>query len=291
MSRDQNKYFAFQKLLAIVWICWGLTGCNYLFYYPNQFVYSTPAQYDLTYEVVDFKSTDDTKLKGWFIPVLNMEKPKGTVIQFHGNAENMTSHYRSLIWLPAHGYNLFTFDYRGYGQSEGEADHQGSLYDAIAAIDYVQNRSGNDSEKLILIGQSIGGALAIAAAAHGSKKGIGAVIIESSFSSYQRIARDKLGDVALTWPFQWPLSLIFIRDTYSPAEWVDQLAPVPVLFIHGTADPIVPYYHSEILYQTAKEPKFFWTIEGGAHIQAFTRFGSVYQKKLLNFLDKQLQAE
>ena len=291
MRRHRNHRFAFHWLMGFIALSWGFAGCNYLFYYPNQFVYATPDHYHLSYESVDFNSSDGTPLKGWFIPALTPDQAKGTVIQFHGNAENMTSHFRSLIWLPYHGYNLFTFDYRGFGQSGGEPELYGPLDDSIAAIEYVQTRLDWQSAPLILIGQSVGGALAIAAAAHSSKQGVHAIIIESSFSSYQRITRDKLGEVSLTWPLQWPLSLLLIRDTYSPDEWVDQLAPIPVLFIHGTEDPVVAYYHSEILYQTAKEPKFFWTIEGGAHTQAFTRFGDVYRGKLLDFLENQLPEE
>ncbi|MBF0277721.1 MAG: alpha/beta hydrolase [SAR324 cluster bacterium] len=291
MTNLKNKTFIFLCLPGFFLISWGLTGCNYLFYYPNQLLYSTPAQFRLDFETVEFSSKDGTKLKGWFIPAHNVKNAKGTVIQFHGNAQNMSSHYRSLIWLPHHGYNLFTFDYRGFGLSEGEPDHHGPVFDSVAAIDYVRNRTGENSGKLILLGQSIGGALAVAAATHGSKDGVKAVVIESSFSSFQRITRDKLGEVSLTWPFQWPLSLIFVRDTYSPEDWVDQLSPVPVLFIHGTADTVVNYYHSEILYRAAREPKYFWTIEGGQHIQAFIRFDSIYREKLLNFLNQMLEVK
>ncbi len=283
----QIKYAPeFKKKILILWCSLFLSGCNYLFYYPSKNIFSTPDQYYLSYENVEFESSDGTLLTGWFIPAINPNHAKGTVIQFHGNAENMTSHYRSLVWLPYHQYNLFTFDYRGYGQSAGEPDHHGPIHDSIAAIKYVRQRKDVDSNKLILLGQSIGGALAIAAAANTTKDGIQAIVIESAFSSYRRITRDKLGEVTMTWPLQWPLSLIFIRDLYSPEDLVEQLAPIPTLFIHGTNDVIVPYYHGEILYQAAKSPKFFWTIEGGKHTQAFTRHGRIYRDKLLTFLEK-----
>ncbi|MBF0287594.1 MAG: alpha/beta hydrolase [SAR324 cluster bacterium] len=274
-----------KRTLLIFWCALILPGCNYLFYYPSKHVFSTPDQYQLFHESVEFESSDGTLLTGWFIPAINPNHAKGTIIQFHGNAENMTSHYRSLVWLPYQQYNLFAFDYRGFGQSAGEPDLHGPVLDSVAAIEYVRKRNDVDPKKIILIGQSIGGALAIAAAANTPKEGIQAIVIESTFSSYQRITRDKLGDVAITWPLQWPLSLIFIRDVYSPEELVSQLAPVPLLFIHGTNDRIVPYYHGTILHQAAKPPKFFWSIDGGQHTEAFTVYGRIYQKKLLAFLE------
>ena len=262
-----------------------LSGCNALFYYPSPHVYSTPTQYHFSFEAVAFPSTDGTLLSGWFIPALDSHKVKGTILQFHGNAENMTSHYRSLVWLARHGYHVFTFDYRGFGQSKGTPQLYGGVYDSIAAIDYVQENFKAEGTALILIGQSLGGALAVAAAQH-SKQGVDAVVLEGAFSSYQRIAQDKLGDFPLTWALQWPLSVIFVRDTYSPEALIGQLAPVPVLIIHGTADPVVPYYHGQMLYEAAHAPKFFWTIAKGGHVQTFSRHGTVYRQKLLQFLEE-----
>lgn len=282
----QTQRFPMKRLWGMSGIACILSGCNALFYYPNQFVYSIPHQYHLSYESVEFESTDGTRLHGWFLPALDSKKAKGTVIQFHGNAENMTSHYRSLVWLPHHGYNVFAFDYRGFGKSGGAPELYGAVHDSIVAIAYARKRFKKEGGKLILLGQSIGGALAIAAAAQAPQEDIAAVVVEGSFSSYQRIARDKLGGVFLTWALQWPLSLIFVRDTYSPEDWVSHLSPIPVLFIHGTADPVVPYYHAQILYKAAKAPKFLWTIEEGAHIQAFTVHGNTYRQKLLDFLQE-----
>lgn len=231
-----------------------------------------------------FPSHDGTKLHGWFIPSL-IQPAKGTIIQLHGNAENISTHYLSLLWLVRKGYNLFTVDYRGYGQSQGEPDLHGPVQDSVAAIARMRDFSGVDPQQLFVFGQSLGGALAIAALTEGSRDGIKAVVLEGTFSSYQKIAREKLGGVWLTWAFQWPLAVLFIRDTYSPEERIAQLSPLPILIIHGEEDPVVPHEHGVTLYEAAKEPKFFWSIPGGSHIDTFMMFGELYRNQLLKFLE------
>lgn len=277
----------FRWMVVLLGICWWSVGCNHLFYYPDANRYSTPLDFQIEFEEVTFSSADGTVLSGWFIPAVDSENVRGTIIQFHGNAENMSSHYRSLLWLTTQQYNLFAFDYRGFGKSKGEPDLHGPVQDSVAAIEYIRNRPDVDPERIVLLGQSLGGALAIAAAGTGNQSGIRAIVAESTFSSYQRVTRDKLGEVTFTWPFQWPLSLIFIRDTYSPEDYVAQLSPIPLLFIHSSDDPIVAAYHSETLYEAAQEPKFLWKIVGNGHTDAFIRYGNQYRDALLLFLEKE----
>src|SRR5262245_39943051 len=92
-------------------------SCSHVFYQPSPKQYVNPAQFKLKYENLSFQSADGTKLNGWFFPA-KTKKPKGTIVQFHGNAQNISTHFFSLIWLIEEGYNFFTFDYRGYGKSE-----------------------------------------------------------------------------------------------------------------------------------------------------------------------------
>ena len=76
-------------------------------------------------------------------------KAMGTVVHFHGNAQNMSAHYTFVSWLPAHGFNLFVFDYRGYGQSEGTLSREGVYEDSVAAVEYVRKRTDIDPRKII----------------------------------------------------------------------------------------------------------------------------------------------
>lgn len=278
------------------WLTWPIfiallaAGCNNVFYHPSQEQFTPPEARELPYTGLFFDSLDGTRLHGWFFPAApatgdpstSISLRPATIIQFHGNAENITSHHRSVTWLARAGYNVFVFDYRGYGASAGRPSRAGVQDDAVAAIRYVRSRPDVDPNRLVLFGQSIGGAIAIAAAA-AAPDGVRAVIAESAFASYRAIAREKLGQLWLTWPLQWPLGFL-VSDDHSPVEAIARLAPIPVLLVHATDDPIVPFHHSETLLAAAREPKTLWAVFGDGHIAAFTRYGAVYRPALLTYL-------
>jgi len=91
---------------------------------------------------------------------------------------------------------------------------------------------------------------------------------ESAFSSYRRIAREKLDSFWLTWPFQYPLSWT-VSDSYRAEQWIGQVTPVPVLILHGMNDPVVPTHHGRRLFEAAREPKQFWLTATPGHIMSF----------------------
>jgi fermentation-respiration switch protein FrsA (DUF1100 family) len=252
----------------------GCAGVDGVFYYPNKKVYRTPAGEGLEYEEVRFSSSDGTKLSGWFVPAV-ATPAAGTVIHFHGNAQNMTAHYSFVSWVPHNGFNLFVFDYRGYGASEGRPEREGIIQDSAAAIRYVQGRDDVDRDKIIVLGQSLGGANAIAAVGGNKFDGIVGVVIDSAFSSYEDVCKDHV------WPLFKPLVGWLIGDACNPIDYVDKIAPTPLVIIHGTADSVVPYYHGSLLHARAKEPKELWTVDSGRHTDALTRHEAEMIQRLL----------
>jgi fermentation-respiration switch protein FrsA (DUF1100 family) len=262
-----------------------LAGCASVLFFPEKELIRTPDRIGLAYRDVDFASADGTPLHGWFLPARG--SPQGTVVFYHGNAENISSHIASVFWLPARGFSVFLFDYRGFGRSGGKPDLGGANADGVAALETARTLGGVDPDRLVVFGQSIGGAIAIHAVATAGSAGVRAVVVESSFASYRRITREKLGDFFLTWPFQWPLSFL-MTDRYSAERFIGRIAPVPVLVIHGDADPVVPIRHGLALYRAAGEPKRFWRVEGGGHIEAFGRFAEIYRDRLVDFLEAAL---
>lgn len=264
------KLSIFRKTLAVLsgmvvfsgtTLLWA--GLDDAFYLPDNNVYATPESDGYTYEEVSFKSDDGTVLSGWFIPAKG--NALGTVIHFHGNAQNMSAHYSFVSWLPSNGFNLFVFDYRGYGQSEGEVSRDGVFEDSVAAVNYVKTRSDLEQNKIILFGQSLGGANALAVAGREQIEGICGVLSESAFSSYKSVAIDHAGMLK-------PLALMFIGNDYSPKKWIDQIAPTPLVLIHGTQDQVVEYKHAEKLFKYAEQPKELWIIKNGRHTEALGRF-------------------
>ena len=275
-----DRHAALRKVVLVLALIGAsmLSGCaQNLFYQPDNILYDTPIHAGLDFEEVTFHSADGTTLTGWFIPAQSVSSPKAalaTVIQFHGNAQNMSAHWRFGQWLPRRGFNLFVFDYRGYGTSKGQPNPRGVFEDSRAAIDYVRQRPDVDPNKLIVFGQSLGGTNAIAAVGSGDREGVRAMVIESTFSSYSAIASDKV-----------PGSGILMSDAYSADRFVGQISPIPLLLIHGTQDKVIGFEHATQLFALAKEPKQLITVEGGQHIEAFApRFGRRYQDEFIQFV-------
>ncbi len=255
-----------RKILLLVYLL-SLTTCTGLFFYPQKTLLGTPADIGIKYEEINFQSVDGTKLNGWFLPTPGT--PHATLLFLHGNAENISTHLGSVFWLPAQGIQVFLFDYRGYGLSEGSPSPKECVDDAVAALDTLYARADVDPRSVLIFGQSLGGTFAPVALAKSSHKHeVRGLIMESPFAGFRQIAREKLGSVWLTYLFQYPLSFL-IENQLNPEIALSELEGTPVLFMHGDADFTVPWHHSAQLFAAAKEPKEFWTNKGGGHISAF----------------------
>lgn len=261
-----------------------LAGCvQSMFYYPDSVRYETPDVLGMRYEPVQFTSADGTRLSGWFLPAADRKNPKeakGTVVHFHGNAQNMSTHWRFVAWLPKQDYNVLVFDYRGYGQSEGKPEPKGVFEDSNAALNYVRSRQDVDPERLFVFGQSLGGTNAIAVVGSGNRAGVKAAAIESTFYSYSSIANDKFKGAGL-----------LVSDDYAASKYVAAVSPIPLLFIHGTADQVIPVEHSKRLLADARGPKRLIEVQGAGHLEPMTtlRFGNAYRKALTAFFESSMQ--
>jgi hypothetical protein len=194
----------------------------------------------------------------------------------------------SVRWLPERGFNVFLLDYRGYGASAGKPTLAGVQDDVESALKMLVAHPGVDAGRIVVFGQSLGGAIAVHRVAHTAYRGnIRALVVESAFSGYRRITREKLGDFWLTWPFQYLLSWT-VSDDYKPSEAVADISPIPLLIIHGDRDPIVPAHHGQRLFEFAREPKQLWIVPDGGHIQAFQR--QSYRDRFVAWLTEVLSA-
>ena len=267
-----------QQSLIVLFLLF-LTGCTNQFFVPMQQLVRTPTDIGLNYDDIKFESSDGTALHGWWLPANG--QAKATILFLHGNAENISTHIGSVHWLPAAGYNVFLFDYRGYGDSAGSADLDGIMRDAEAAIGKTIDLADNSA--IIVYGQSIGAAIATYTVAHSQyRDSISAVIIESSFSSYRDIAREKLSEFWLTWPLQYPLSWT-ISDRYKPLLAIAKISPIPLLLIYSDEDRVIPPRHGQQMYDAANEPKQLWRTKNGRHISIF--FHKEQQQRLLDYIN------
>jgi len=260
-------------ILIGVLLATAFQGCNGLFYHPDSHPYRSieaiPGGEELT-----FASADGTQLHAWF--VRPKQKPKGTVIYFHGNAQNLTSHYSFVDWLPAEGYQVFAFDYRGYGKSAGRVSRQGLHEDSLAALDYVSKRADVDANRLLVFAASLGGACATAALGESGFK-VRGVALDSTFAHYIGMGNEVLGGTFLTYPLAW----LLLSNSHSPADVIQNIAPTPILSFHSAQDPVVPIAQGRALYDAAKEPKAFVEVPVYGHPVATTRRAE--RERLLQF--------
>jgi len=274
--------------LLVVLAIAGCGSANRMFYWPNRQQYNDPAREGVAYENVTFAAADGTRLHGWFIPA-QPGPPRATIIYFHGNAQNLTAHYEFVSWLPREGYNVFLFDYRGFGRSEGEVTREGTFLDSVAALEYVRSRSDVDAGRLLAFGQSLGGACLLAALGETDPHQVRGLALESTFHSYQGVARAHLAANWYTWPLQ-PLAWWLVTDEHCPSRSLQRLAGVPMLVMHGDADEIVPFSQGRTLYDRAPGPKRFVHVPGGTHCEGTGGYASAdrdrYRRQLLDFFDE-----
>ncbi len=236
-----------------------LSSCSSAFFVPVRQQFITPDVLGILHENIELPVDGQVSLHGWrLIPA---ERSGGTILFLHGNGDNVSSHFANAYWLVDQGYEVYLFDYRGYGLSEGEADLADTLADINKMFDYTVSRLPQ-GEKLILMGHSLGGSLLIHAAADSRYKArFAAVISIGAFSDYRVITRDVLSRNWLTWLFQWPLSLV-VDNRFRPLDAVSRISPVPLLIMHSRNDAMVAPYHGRLLYEQAKPPKALMSIEG-----------------------------
>ncbi|MBI4423003.1 MAG: alpha/beta hydrolase [Elusimicrobia bacterium] len=270
--------------LATLLACGFAAGCTNVFFQPSRRGFYRPENFGAKYEVVYFHSGDDTLLTGLFFPA-GEDGAKGTVVHFHGNGQNMTTHFLGSYWLAKASFNVFVFDYRGYGASEGKPSVEGAVSDGVAALDYVRSRPDVDPKRVVAFGQSLGAAFALAAVVR-RPEGVRAVVLESPFSSFRSIARSKLKLIPVLGWLRWPLAWLLVSDRHNPSVSVERLA-CPLLVVHGDVDQVVPLGEGQALFGKAREPKLLWTVPGGGHTEAFTRLGFEYQERLRAYLESQ----
>jgi fermentation-respiration switch protein FrsA (DUF1100 family) len=262
------------------------TGCSGLFYHPDRNLYYPPHRMGFSAQEYVFSASDGTQLDGWFFtarkddPAFGVEYPprraQGTIIQFHGNSENMSSHYLSLVWLIDHGFNVFTFDYRGFGKSQGEPNQKGTYEDALAALDlgWKLHQLSGAEPRFIVYSQSLGGVIAMRSITDFKHRDeVSLLVLDSTFVSYQQIAREKMASHWFTWPLQ-PLTYLLVSDGYGAENSLHRNS-LPLLVIHDKKDPVVPFdlgqknFDEDGAAISHKGPRDFWILNAGRHVGVF----------------------
>ena len=266
----------YAPMMAVVFIS---LGCNHLFYQPLRDIVDTPKKHGIEFEEFSIPSADGEELVAWWLHS-KRGAPYGTFVQFHGNAENMSTHYRSLAWVTDAGFDLVVFDYRGYGKSTGKPEREALVQDGIRLLNWVLSTS--KASDIILVGQSLGGAVVVPVLAKAPSERVRLLVLDSTFDSYRTVARNKLGGFFLTWPFQYPLSFL-VSDEYSPQDFISNIS-TPTLFIHSKNDPVIPYARGLSLFEKANSKVGRWEFDLPSHTAGLHIPELKYREKLISIV-------
>lgn len=241
---------------------------NFFIFFPDSEIYATPKDLGLNFKDIYFHTGDDIKIHGWFFP-LEIEKP--VILFCHGNAGNISHRLENIRFLLEKGLQVFIFDYRGYGKSEGKPSEPGIYKDALAAYDYLVREENILSSNIVLFGRSLGAAVAIDLSL---KREIKAIIVESGFTSTRGMAKTM---------FLFSLFSSLLPASYNNDEKISNIK-VPKLIIHGDSDEIVPFYMGKSLFNASPEPKYFFRIEGAGHNDTYMIGGERYFQTIATFV-------
>lgn len=254
----------------------GFSALLFLFqeklaYYPQigREIQSTPRDHGLDYESLTLTTADGERLDAWFVP---KAQARGVVLILHGNAGNISHRIDTIAMFHRLGYSVLIFDYRGYGRSTGHPSEAGLYRDAETAWTHLTRQRGIAPGRIVLFGESLGGAVATWLAA---RERPGALVLSSVFAS----ARELAADLYPWLPTRWLLRLQY--DTLAALAKVR----CPVLVAHSLDDDIIPFRHGQMLFEAAPAPKAFLQLAGG-HNDGFIFMREAWVAVLADFLTR-----
>jgi len=287
-------YWLYGGLFAFCLVCFGLSGVLYqagdkLLYHPEQPSHSrvfvpTPAIFNLPFENLFISSRDGTQLHLFLIKQPGeVCKKVPTVLYFHGNAGNIGHRLVNVKGLyTSIGCNIALLEYRGYGRSEGCPSEEGIYMDAQAALDFLLSREDLATDRIILFGRSLGGAVAIDLATRSTNKdSIAAVMLENTFTSIPDVAK-------ILFPFKLIkcLPVWFYKNKFKSHRKACRMTQ-PTLFLSGLSDQLIPPRMMNDLYTTCGSPiKRLARFPSGSHNETWT--APDYYQTINYFLDEVL---
>ena len=253
---------------------------------PERKIFSSPADHGIPYEdlyiPINEMNTEDERIHAWLMPAANGRiKPddKGSgrfLIYLHGSALNIGANIDHAQRFRDMGLSVLLISYRGYGKSDGDFPNEGKVYaDAETAWNYLVMQRRVDPGNIFIYGHSLGGAVAIHLAV--KHPDAGGLIVESSFTSIVDMANLKPAYRI------FPLGLM-VHQRFDSRKKVRQLK-VPVIYLHGTQDALVPHWMTRSLFDFTASAKQMKLIHGGGHNNSAVVGGVEYLRAVKNFFD------
>lgn len=220
-----------------------------------------PSLYRDDQNIIKLSTYDGQKISAKFYP---NENARYTILFSHGNAEDIGSIESFAANIRDSGFSVLTYDYRGYGTSDGSPSEKKSYADIQAAYEYLVNTKQVSPDRIILHGRSLGGGPSTELA---SKNKVAGLILESTFTSAGRV----LTNFRL-FPFD-------IFDNLSKLQNVT----CPILVIHGKKDKTISFQHGETLFNSARSPKKYLWLDKAGHNNVFSVGRDAYLDSLKSF--------
>lgn len=221
-----------------------------------------PSQFGITdFEDIQIPTPDGQSLHAFLIHRSKIRPSSNiTILMFHGNAGNIGHRVPiGKVLRQSLGCNVLMLEYRGYGLSTGTPDEAGLKIDAQTALDYIRQRADLSDSKIIIYGQSLGGAVAInLVSSNQDREDIGGLILENTFLSIRKLI-----------PTIFPPARYLARlchQHWNSEEIIQTIKDIPILFLSGLKDELVPPTHMTQLFAACKsEPKIWRTLPNGGH--------------------------
>jgi len=235
-------------VLGVLWLMMPFL-LNSLLYFPSRPLLAQPADVGLEAADVAFETGDGETLFAWWFRTGGTSA--GHVLLFHGNAGNIGDRLIHARLLTDAGLDVFSFDYRGYGRSTGSPSEEGTLEDARAALGALVRQPGVDPARVLYLGESLGGGVAVGLAREAPPRGL---VLQSTFTSVRDMGR-------VHYPF---IPRPLVPDAYPSLRRIRDLE-CPLLLMHGDQDQIVPVAQGQALFEAAPEPKRLRLFPGAGH--------------------------
>jgi hypothetical protein len=255
-------------------------GQSNMVFMPSKDVLETPKSIGLKFEDIQLITTDNVNLSAWFVPATDNDPiGKGVILFCHGNGGNIGNRVSYLPIFKDLGLATFLFNYRGYGKSEGKTTEEGTYKDVEAAWQYLTQERNIPPQKIIIYGESLGGAIASyiaqTTAQQNPQNSAAGLILASTFTSVS----DRAAEL---YPFL-PIRLLS-KFSYNSIERLPNIK-IPVLIIHSTEDEIIPFHHGEKNFQVANTPKKLVKLRGD-HNGGFLDSSETYRNGIDEFIQK-----
>ena len=260
--------FSVGRIVRSVLFIYLAIGVYAFFFADRQIFQPQPSSYQDDRTILKLTSAPNIQISAVYLPHPDATY---TVLYSHGNGEDLGDVRLRLSQIQAIGVNVFAYDYRGYGTSQGSASEQGAYQDIDAAYRYLTTTLKQPPNRIIVYGRSVGSGPSIDLA---TRQAVAGLVVESGFTSVFRI----ITHIPL-FPF----------DKFPNINKIGAVRS-PVLFIHGTRDRTIPFQHGQALFDRANQPKTFLTIDGADHNDVDQIAGERYTQALRTFIQTLDQA-